>query len=91
MALGAQRGDVLRMVRRRGLVLAAMGIAVGLGCALACTRLLASLLFAVGGTDPSVFAGVTSYLAARRATRVDPMAALRAESRVRARAIRSGS
>jgi putative ABC transport system permease protein len=89
MALGAQRGDILRMVLRRGFVLAAIGIALGLGGAFACTRVLASLLFAVGVTDPSVFAAVTlllalvalgaNYLAARRATSVDPMIALRSD------------
>jgi putative ABC transport system permease protein len=89
MALGAQRGDVLRMVLRRGFALAAIGIAVGLSGAFACTRVLASLLFAVGTTDPQVFAVVTlllalvalaaSYLAARRATSVDPMVALRSD------------
>ncbi|HXU68901.1 MAG TPA: ABC transporter permease [Polyangia bacterium] len=89
MALGAQPGDVLRMVLRRGLVLTVIGLAVGVAGALACTRLLASLLYAVGATDPLVFAGVTllialvalgaSWLAARRATAVDPMIALRAD------------
>ncbi|HEY2745884.1 MAG TPA: ABC transporter permease, partial [Polyangia bacterium] len=89
MALGAQRGDVLGMVLGRGVVLTAIGIAAGLGGALACTRVLASLLFDVRATDPAVFAAVTallalvalaaSFLAARRATAVDPMVALRAE------------
>jgi ABC-type antimicrobial peptide transport system permease subunit len=89
MALGAQRRDILRMVLGRGLVLAAIGIAVGLGGAFAATRVLSSLLYSVGATDPLVFAGVTlllalvavaaSALAGRRATAVDPMIALRAE------------
>ncbi len=89
MALGARRGDVLWMVLGRGVVLAAIGIAAGLTGALACTRVLASLLFGVRATDPAVFAAVTallalvalaaSWLAARRATAVDPMVALRAE------------
>jgi putative ABC transport system permease protein len=89
MALGAQRRDVLFMVLRRGLVLAGAGIVVGVAGALACTRVLSSLLFAVRPTDPGVFAAVTlllglvaigaSWLAARRALRVDPMVALRYE------------
>jgi predicted permease len=89
MALGAQRSDILMMVLRQGIVLAVIGIAVGVAGALACTRVLTSLLYAVGATDPAVFAGVTllialvalaaSYLAARRATAVDPMIALRAD------------
>src|SRR5262249_42283731 len=89
MALGAQRGDILRMVLRRGFVLTAIGVAVGLGGALACTRVLGSLLYAVGATDPAAFGAVTlvlalvalgaSWLAARRATGVDPMVALRSD------------
>jgi putative ABC transport system permease protein len=89
MALGAQRRDILRMVLGRGLVLAAIGIAVGLGGAFAATRVLSSLLYSVGATDPLVFAGVTlllalvavaaSALAGRRATAVDPMVALRSD------------
>ena len=89
MALGAQRGDILWMMLRCGLLLAIVGIVIGVGGAIGCTRLLASLLFAVGATDPSVFAAVTallalvalgaSFLAARRATAVSPMEALRYE------------
>jgi len=89
MALGAQRGDILMMVLRRGFLLTVIGIAIGLGGALACTRVLTSLLYTVGATDPVVFAGVTlliafvalaaSYIAARRATAVDPMISLRAD------------
>ena len=87
-ALGAQQSDILRMVIGQGFVLALAGIAIGLGCAFALTRVMKSLLFRVSTTDPGTFAGVAalfllaalaaSYLPARRATRIDPMAALRA-------------
>jgi putative ABC transport system permease protein len=87
MALGAQRGDVLRMVVRQALVLVAVGIAIGGAGALLLTRLMAGLLFQVGASDPLTFAAVSSilagvalvasYLPGRRATRVDPVVALR--------------
>jgi putative ABC transport system permease protein len=89
MSLGARRLDVLRLVVRQGLMLAAIGIAVGLAGAFALTRLLASLLYGVNATDPLTFAGVTgllaavavaaSFLPAWRATRVDPVIALRCD------------
>jgi putative ABC transport system permease protein len=89
LALGAGRDVVLRGVLASGLGLVAVGIALGLGAALIMTRLLRSLLYEVSATDPAVFAGLTAllvavgaaacYLPARRATRVDPMIALRAE------------
>ncbi|HEV2447401.1 MAG TPA: FtsX-like permease family protein, partial [Candidatus Sulfopaludibacter sp.] len=89
MALGARRADILRIVLRQGLTLAASGIAIGLGAALALTRLLASLLYRVSVTDPLTFvvgaalfvavALAASYIPARRATRVDPALALRGE------------
>jgi len=89
MALGARRGEVLKMVVAQGMALAGLGIAVGLGLALAASRLVASLLYGVGATDAATYAAVAALLAAlallacwlpaRRATRVDPMVALRAE------------
>ncbi|HTI68638.1 MAG TPA: ABC transporter permease [Candidatus Limnocylindria bacterium] len=87
MALGAQRTDVLGLVLGRGFILTLAGIACGLGGALALTRFLSGLLFGVTPTDPATFvvvslllaavAALSSYLPARRATRVDPMVALR--------------
>ncbi len=89
MALGAQPGNILRLVIRQALILASLGIAIGLTGALALTRLLSSLLFGVSATDLFTFAitslllgGVAlmaSYVPARRAARVDPMIALRHE------------
>jgi putative ABC transport system permease protein len=89
LALGAQSADVLRLVVGQGLRLVAMGLALGSMAALALTRLMKKLLFEVSATDPVTFAGVALLLAlvallacwipARRATRVDPLVALRAE------------
>ena len=89
IALGAQRRDVLRLVGGRGLVLVAVGVGVGLLAALALTRFMASLLYGVSATDPATFAAVVAllggvallacYAPARRATRVDPVVALRHE------------
>ena len=89
MALGADPGDVLRLVVRDGATVAVIGIAIGLAAALPTTRVLAALLYGVETFDLQVFATVAvtlaavsvaaSYIPARRATRVDPMIALRIE------------
>jgi predicted permease len=88
-ALGAQRRDVLQLVIRQGLVLVAGGLLAGVMAAFGVTRFLQSLLFGVRATDPWTFAAVcvllvvvgvlACYIPARRATRVDPMVALRYE------------
>lgn len=89
MALGAQRRSILRLVIRKGLTLAGIGIVVGIGVALGLTRLIVSLLYGVSATDPLTFAGVAvlllvvafaaCYVPAKRAMCVDPMVALRHE------------
>jgi predicted permease len=89
MALGAKRRDVLSLVLRQGMTLAVMGIVLGLATAFAVTRFVSSLLFGISNTDFITFAGAAlglgivglfaCYLPARRATRVDPVIALRSE------------
>jgi putative ABC transport system permease protein len=89
LALGAQLRDILQLVLRRGMVLALVGIAFGLIAAVALARLMTSLLFGVSPTDPITFATIAlillgvallaCYLPARRATKVDPLEALRYE------------
>lgn len=89
MAVGAQRTDVLRLILRQGVLLTMSGVAIGLLTAVALTRLLSSLLYGVGSTDPLTFACVAvllafvalaaHYVPALRATRIDPMVALRYE------------
>jgi putative ABC transport system permease protein len=89
MALGAQRGDVFRLVVGHGLALAVIGVAAGLAGSFIVTRFMATLLFGVTPTDPATFACVAlllavvalvaSYIPARRAMRVDPVVALRHE------------
>jgi putative ABC transport system permease protein len=87
VALGAQRGDVLRLVVRDGAMLGGIGIVIGLAGALSVTRFLRTMLFGVSPFDPASFIGVSailvavallaSYVPARRAARVDPVEALR--------------
>ena len=88
-ALGAARGDIVRLVLRQGTMLAGIGAVIGLGLSFAATRALSAFLFGVSAFDPVVFGGVTAMLVgaaviaslvpARRATRVDPIVALRAD------------
>jgi putative ABC transport system permease protein len=89
VALGAQSSDVMKMVVGQGMALAAVGIVIGVGASLALTRLMTSMLFDTGATDPMTFAAIAMLLGlmallacwipARRAARVDPLVALRYE------------
>jgi putative ABC transport system permease protein len=89
VALGAERRDILKMVVAQGMKLALIGAVIGLGASLALTRLMRSLLFEVSATDPLTFVGLAAllsavamlacYIPALRATKVDPMVALRCE------------
>jgi len=89
MALGAQPRQVLRLVLRQGMLLALIGAAVGILVALPVARLASGLLYGVSATDPITYAAITlllmgvallaCYLPARRATRIDPLVALRVD------------
>jgi putative ABC transport system permease protein len=89
LALGAARGDIIGLVVRKGMMLALAGVGIGLGATLALTRLMQSLLFGLNAADPVTFAAVAAllslvafaacYVPALRASRLDPMAALRCD------------
>ncbi len=89
IALGAQRSAVLWMILRETLVLAIIGLAIGLPCAITASRLIASMLYGIGANDPATLiavalllmgvAALAGFIPARRAMRLDPMAALRHE------------
>jgi putative ABC transport system permease protein len=89
IALGAQAGDVLRLIIKQGMLMVLVGVTIGLTAAFSLSRLISGLLFGISANDPMTFAAVAMllmvvaflacYLPARRATRVDPMTALRCE------------
>jgi ABC-type antimicrobial peptide transport system permease subunit len=89
MALGAQTRDIVRMILKRGVALVSTGLVLGLSAAWLTTHLMGPLLYQVSATDPLVFASVAMallpvallacYLPARRATKLDPLVALREE------------
>ncbi len=89
MALGAQPADVLRLVVRQGMALAGIGVGIGLVTAYFATKVMTSLLFGIGAKDPLTFVAIAlviigvalaaCFVPARRATKVDPMVALRYE------------
>ncbi len=89
IAMGADGGNIVRLVVKQGLVLAGIGVVLGLAGALAGTQILSNMVFSVGVRDPATFLGVSllmglvavvaAYLPARRATRIDPIEALRSE------------
>jgi len=89
MALGARQGDVFRLILKHGLLLALIGLGLGIAGSIALSRFLSSQLYEVSSIDPATFASVSlllcgvallaCYIPARRATQVDPMVALRHE------------
>jgi putative ABC transport system permease protein len=89
MALGARRSSIFHMILKQGLLLVALGLAIGLAAAFLSLRVLGSILYGISASDPATYAAlslvllavalVASFLPARRATRVDPLVALRYE------------
>jgi putative ABC transport system permease protein len=89
VALGAQRTDVLKVIMKHGIILSVIGVAIGLGAAFALTRVLSTLLVGVSSTDLTIFGlvalmllGITligSFIPAHRATKIDPLIALKTE------------
>jgi putative ABC transport system permease protein len=89
IALGAQPGLIVKLILREGVLLSIIGIMIGIPCTIAATRLVAHMLFGVSPADPLTFAVsaallstvgvIAAYWPARRATRIDPIAALRRE------------
>jgi putative ABC transport system permease protein len=89
MALGAEARDVVKLIVKQGMRLTLIGTIIGLALSVAMTRLIANLLYGVKAIDPATFAGVAiflmvvallaCYLPARKATKIDPMIALRCE------------
>jgi ABC-type antimicrobial peptide transport system permease subunit len=87
MALGARQPDVLGLILKQGMILVGVGVSIGLAAAFTVSRLVSSLLYGIGATDPTTFVGVSlllvavafiaNYLPAYRASRVDPLSALR--------------
>jgi ABC-type antimicrobial peptide transport system permease subunit len=89
MALGAAGREIIGMVLKQGMILASVGLTIGILASVALSRFVARLLFGIAATDPAVFGTVSlilvavalfaCYIPARRATRIDPLAALRME------------
>jgi ABC-type antimicrobial peptide transport system permease subunit len=89
IAVGAAQGDIFKLIVGQGMILTLIGVAIGLAASFALTRVMLSLLFEVSAADPLTFAGISllltfvsllaCYIPARRAMKVDPMAALRYE------------
>ena len=89
MAVGAGQADIFKLILGQGMILTLIGVAIGLAASFALTRVMLSMLFEISATDTLTFAGISllltsvsmlaCYIPARRATKVDPMVALRCE------------